>query len=324
MWADRYGRRQTMAAGLLLQAIGVLGLALAWEWWATVPMVLTGLGLTAFIPAQQAYISDQVAYNKRGRALSAIEFAWSMSAVAVLPLAGWMIDRLGWRSPFLLLSLLSLIGAGIVWRQLPPALERHAQPSISWRETRAIFFRVNVLASVGTATLLFVATTVFMAMWGLWLSTDFQFEATALGLVATGVGLAELSGAGLSSLFIDRIGKKRGSAIGLFILIIALMLLPAAQNRVEAAVTGLVITGILFEFTIVSLIPLYSEQVPTARGTVLALTFLGIGVGSAIGTPVTTLMWDRFGLEAVCGVAAFSLALTLGLMWKFLQEQESV
>ncbi|MEW5956355.1 MAG: MFS transporter [Chloroflexota bacterium] len=320
LWSDRYGRRQTMAVGLLLQALGVLGLALSWQWWAALPMLLMGLSLAAFIPAQQAYISDQVTYRKRGRALAAVEFAWSMSAVTALPLAGWLIDRLGWRSPFLLLSLLSLAGAIMVWRRLPPAAERHIQSNISWTETRAIFLRANVLVAVVTATLLFVAGTMFITIWGIWLSTDFQFGATTLGLVGTGVGLAELSGAGLASLIIDRIGKKRGSTLSLLLLIMALLLLPLTRSAVALAVAGLVATSVLFEFTIVSLIPLYSEQVPSARGTVLALTFLGIGVGSAIGAPTTTILWEQFGLGAVFGTAAVCLAVTLGLMRKFLDE----
>ncbi len=322
MWSDRYGRRPMMAAGLLLQALGVLGLAFSWQWWATIPMILSGLSLAAFIPAQQAYISDQVVYQKRGRALAAVEFAWSMSAVTALPIMGWLIDRLGWRSPFLLLSLLSLAGAAIAWWRLPSTAERRSQTNLSWRETKAIFFRANVLATVSTAMLLFVAATIILTVWGIWLSTDFKFGATILGLVATGFGIAELSGAGLSSLIIDRIGKKRGSMISMLLLIFALLALPFTRSTATLAVAGLIVTSLLLEFTIVSLIPLYSEQVPSARGTVLALTFLGIGLGSAIGSPITTIVWAQFGLGAVCVTAAVCLTITLGLMRKFLYEQD--
>ena len=108
----------------------------------------------------------------------------------------------------------------------------------------------------------------------------------------------------------------------MLLLIFALLALPFTRSTATLAVAGLIVTSLLLEFTIVSLIPLYSEQVPSARGTVLALTFLGIGLGSAIGSPITTIVWAQFGLGAVCVTAAVSLTLTLGLMHKFLYEQD--
>jgi predicted MFS family arabinose efflux permease len=320
MWSDRYGRRQMMAIGLLCQAVGVLGLALSWQWWATLPIIISGLSIAAFVPAQQAYISDQVAYRKRGRALATVEFGWSTSAIVSLPIVGWMIDTIGWRSPFLLLSLISLGGTAIVWWGLPPASEHRTHAGLSWTETRTVFLKANVLATVGVALLVFVGVSMFMAVWGVWLTTDFQFNATSLGWVATAVGLAELGGAIVSSLFIDRIGKKRGSQLGLLLTVAIFLTLPLTQASLWLAIPILILLGLLFEFIIVSLIPLYSEQVPEARGTVLALTVLGLGLGSAIGTPIATTLWQQSGLSAVAIVGAAALLVALGLVWNFLVE----
>ncbi|HXV97720.1 MAG TPA: MFS transporter [Anaerolineae bacterium] len=319
VWADRYGRRKIMAGGLLCQSLGVAGLTLTWQWWAILPMLLFGLGLTAFLPSQQAYISDQVAYHRRGRALAAVEFSWAVAAILCLPIAGWLIDAFGWRSPFLILSLFSLIGAIIVWRQLPPA-EHHAQISLSWLEIQKICFRPNVLAAIGVALLLFVAVTCFASVWSIWLSADFRLDAVRLGLVATGIGIAELGGSGSSSLFIDWLGRRRGSGLGLLLTSLILLLLPLTQSSLYAAVPTLIITGIFLEFAIVSLISLYSEQAPEARGTVFSLILLGGAIGGSIGTPVTAMLWEAYGLWGVCGVAAGCVLAALGLMGRFLRE----
>ncbi|HXV44160.1 MAG TPA: MFS transporter, partial [Anaerolineae bacterium] len=295
------------------------GLTLTWQWWAILPMLLFGLGLTAFLPSQQAYISDQVAYHRRGRALAAVEFSWAVAAILCLPIAGWLIDAFGWRSPFLILSLFSLIGAIIVWRQLPPA-EHHAQISLSWLEIQKICFRPNVLAAIGVALLLFVAVTCFASVWSIWLSADFRLDAVRLGLVATGIGIAELGGSGSSSLFIDWLGKRRGSGLGLLLTSLILLLLPLTQSSLYAAVPTLIITGIFLEFAIVSLISLYSEQAPEARGTVFSLILLGGAIGGSIGTPVTAMLWEAYGLWGVCGVAAGCVLAALGLMGRFLRE----
>jgi predicted MFS family arabinose efflux permease len=301
--ADRYGRRNIMAIGLLFQTVGTAGVAISRQWWAVGPMLLFGLSIAAFWPAGQAYVSDQVAYKKRGRALATIEFSWAISGIVVLPILGWIIDTFGWRSPFLLLSLLSLSCAVMIWFRLP-AIEHKSQATLTRTNIWAVCLKSNVLASMGVATSLFVAVSCLITIWGIWLSAEFGLNAVALGLVATSIGVAELSGAGISSLFIDRIGKRRGSQLGLLITIVLLLLLPLSQATLFIATLMLILLGACMEFTIVSLIPLYSEQVPEARATVFSLVGLGASIGGAIASPIAATLWEYTGLWAVCIVAA--------------------
>lgn len=320
VWSDRYGRRKLMAAGLLCQALGVVGLTLSWQWWAILPMLIFGLGLTAFIPPQQAYISDQVAYERRGRALAIVEASWAITAIIFLPVIGWLIDAFGWRVPFFIMSLFSLLGALVVWCYLP-STAHHTQTNLSWTEMRRLCLRPNILASILVALLLFITVDCFISVWGIWLSADYGLDAAALGLVATGIGLAELVGSASSSLFIDRIGKRRGSGLGLFLTAAILLLLPLTQNFFFLAIATLIIAGACIEFTIVSLIPLYSEQAPQARGTMFSLILLGASIGGAIGTPIAATGWETFGLGGVGAIAAACLLAALALMWKFLREE---
>jgi predicted MFS family arabinose efflux permease len=320
--ADRYSRRKIMALGLLCQGVGVLGVALTRQWAATLPMVLFGLSLAAFLPAQQAYVSDKAPFQKRGRVLGAIEFSWAIAGIVSLPVIGWLIDTFGWQVPFLLLAPFSLVSAIVCWLRLPAADHRtHANLTLAqvWEVCR----RPNVIAGVSAEMLLFVAVSSFITVWSIWLSADFGLYATALGLVATGIGLAELAGSGSSSLFIDRLGKRRGSQIGLLATAIAFLLLPLTQFSLFAAIPGLILFGLLIEFTVVSLLPLYAEQAPQARATIFSLIALGAAVGIAIGSPLTASLWDQFGLWAVCLVAAACLGLAWGLIKRFLREEGS-
>lgn len=318
--ADKYGRRQLMALGLFCEALGVAGIALSSGWWTVLPMILCGLSLAAFLSAQQAYISDQVSYEKRGRALAAVEFSWAIAGILSLPLVGWMIGRLGWPSPFWVLSLLSLLTAALVWFKLPP-VEHRSHTRLSVAEVGQVSLRPNVLAAIGVGVLLFVTVGSFITIWGIWLNADFGLEPTALGFVATAIGIAELMGSGSASLFIDRLGKRRGSQIGLLVTAALLLLLPLTQSSLALAVTLLVIIGVWLEFAIVSLVPLYSEQAPEARATVFSLVSLGISVGVAVASPITITLWERFGLWAVSTVAALCLVGAWGLVGLFLQER---
>jgi len=319
MLADKFGRRTLMSLGLLAQAVGVAGVLALPGWWTAVPMFIFGLALPAFIPAEQAYLSDRVAYQKRGRALAAVEFAWAISGIVSLPIIGWLIDAFGWRWPLLVLALFSLLGAAAIWFGLPAA-EHKTLTSLSLPDVWRVSLRPNVAAAIGVGFLLFLAVSILSTVWGIWLTFDFGLTASALGLVATIAGLAELSGSGVSGLFIDRMGKQRGSMLGLLFCALIFLLLPATQHALVLAVGCLFLLSLGVEFTVVSLIPLYSEQAPEARATVFALVGLGTAVSVAIGSPLTTTVWESVGLWGVSLTGAASLLAALGLVWKFLRE----
>ena len=318
--ADRYGRRILMAAGLLALAVGLIGVAFSCGWWAIGPMILFGLGVSALIPVQQAYISDQVAYEKRGRALAAVDMSFSLAGIIGLPLVGWLIDAVGWRSPFIILSILAAIAAPLIWFRLPSTSDRAHQAQAA-PNIRAVVLKPNVLAAIGVGGFLFLAGGCFLTIWGVWLSEDFNLDAVTLGGIATVISLAEFAGVILSSLFIDRIGKRFGSQAGLLLVMLAFLILPFTQGRLLLAILALVLLGTLVEFTIVSLFPLYSAQAPEAQATVFSLVGVGISIGLALGSPVAAMLWEQVGLWAVCAVAILALMIALFLLTRFLHER---
>jgi predicted MFS family arabinose efflux permease len=208
----------------------------------------------------------------------------------------------------------------MVWFKLPPA-EHRSHISLSLAEVWQTVLRSNVLASVGVGGLVFVTVGIFITLWGIWLNADFGLEAVGLGFVATAIGVAELIGSGLVSLFIDRIGKRRGSQAGLLLTAALFLLLPLTQTNFALAITLLIVLGVCLEFTIVALLPLYSEQAPEARATVFSLVAFGISIGAASATPLTAKLWEQFGLWAVAAVAALCLLGAWSLVGLFLHER---
>jgi predicted MFS family arabinose efflux permease len=317
--SDQYGRRKIMAAGLLFQSIGLAGLALSRQWWSIGPMLLFGFGATAFLPVQLAYVSDLVSYDRRGRAMAAVDMSFAITGIVLLPIVGWLIDALGWRSPFLILSVLGLLTAAVIWFRFP-TVEHRFDTTPPWSATLGVVLRPNVLASIVVGVLLFFAAASSMTIWGIWFSADFGLSAAALGLVATGIGLAELSGIVFSGLFVDRIGKHLGSQIGLLLTALMFILLPLTQSSLFLAVLMLIGLGGVLEFTTISLFSLYSEQAPEARAMVFSLTGLGIAIGMALGSPITIVLWEQVNLWAVSVVSTTCLLLAFILVWRFLKE----
>lgn len=318
--ADRYGRRKIMAFGLFSLFLGMAGMALASGWWAAMPMILVGIAVNALLPAQQAYISDLAPFERRGRALASVDISFAFSGMAIMPLIGWLMDSWGWRTPFVILSGLSLLAAFVIWKQLPAAGDRSQSvdhPVAIWQVVR----RRNVLAAVIVSMLFFVAVGIFMTFWSIWLSADYDFDAVSLGLVATTIGAAELSGAVTSGLFIDRVGKRRGSMIGLALGVLLFLLIPLTRGNLLWIRILLFICGLVVEFGIVSLFPLYGEQAPDARATVFSLVALGNAVGLGIGPPLTSALWNWQGLGAVTLAGAISLVLSFVGVWGFLSDR---
>jgi len=108
---DRWGYRRVMLIGLAMLATGMLIGGLLPVYAAVLlALFLAGLGKSVFDPAIQAFTSERVPYERRGLAIGLIEVSWAGSSLLGIPAAGLLIDRLGWRSPFLAL--------GRVWRIL--------------------------------------------------------------------------------------------------------------------------------------------------------------------------------------------------------------
>jgi len=321
--ADRFGRRNTLALGMLAQAIAAVTLTVTRGAWAIIPMAISGLSLAAFVPAQQAYLSDMTPFSKRGRALGVAEFAWSGAAILLLPVAGWLIDRFGWQTAMLWLAAMSLLAAGALARFLPAAPGRHAQPMpLSWPEIRRVLVKPPVLASMGVACLLFITVASLATLFGLWLKADFGLTAAQIGTVATVLGAGELIGAVVASGFVDKWGKKRGGIGSVGLLAVGFFLLPLTGVWLWLAIAMLGVLSLSAEFAIVALMSLYSEQDAQARGTVLSLAFLGVSVGAAIGAPLTTMLWERYHLTGVTLVDATCLV-AAGVLIRFVLREDN-
>ncbi len=318
IWGDRYGRRKVMAIALIGQAISLFGLAFSTEMTASLWMALSGLCTIAFVPTTQAYISDQARPNLRGRAVGSIETAWSLSSIAGMSIIGWLIFKYGWRQPLLVLGILTFGSAIVVWRMLPATPNRAIRNELSWQSTKNLLSQSNIKAVIGIAFFIFIAESAFLTLWGIWFPTDFYFDTAKMAVVATGLGIAEILGVGLSSMFIDRVGKKRGSLWGIFLWAMAFIALSFARHSPSLAVAGVIAMGILSEFTIVSLIALYADQAPNARGTILSLSFFGIAIGGALGAPMASILFTQYGVVAATVTISVALLSALVLTRQFL------
>ena len=327
--ADLRGYRFTMRLGLLLGAVGYLIIGLSTNLWlAAVGMVMGGLGTFAFVPTLQAYLSTRLPFNKRARGLGTLEYAWALSGIFGLYLVGLLIDAYGWRVPMFLLSglmMVSFVGYG----RLPAA--RHAEKAtavpgrFSWQAVRT-FFNLGQNRRSAWAVLLVATCNMLAAMnifitYGTWLAQEYKLGAVELGTVALILGIADLSGSVLMSLFGDKIGLRRGVLAGTVLATVGYGLLPLMNQGVVLAVIGLILSRFAFEFTVVGVIALVSEQAPAYRGKMMTLAAAAALLGSSIAGFIGPWVYENY---QVTGLSLISTGIMIGsllLLLFFVQER---
>lgn len=305
-------RRRLIVTGCLLFIAGAAVTALTGVYvGALVGFVLIGLAKPAYDIASQAYIADRVPYERRARYLAFFELTWALSLLIGAPIAGWLIARGEWVTPFWAFAALTVVAVLLVPRFVDPDRHGVSDQAAAGRFTRPglVFLAVVAFFTLG-AEMMFV-------IFGAWLEDSFGLTLAALGGAAVLIGLAELAGEGATLGFTDRIGKRRAVLIGLSISAIGFALLIPASEQLW---TGLGLLGVAlfgFEFTIVSSIPLATELQPETRARFLAWMVVAMSAGRGIGAAAGPVLFGAFGLAgpALAAVAANVVAGILLLLW---------
>ena len=323
--SDRLGRRRMMAAGLLLSAAGGAVVALFPRYGtAVVGFGLMGLAVVVFNPSWQAYLGDRVPYARRGRYVALTELAWASSLLIGAPLIGLVIARWGWRAPFGLLAGLTFAGALAMLLVLPGdhrrASDRLSVSSFS-RPLKLVLGRRPAVIMLLVTFLLSGSNEVLFVVYGAWMETSFGLAVGALGVATIVIGVAEmLAELGVGGLT-DRLGKRRAVTRGLAVTAVAYVALPLISINLRSSLVGLFLVFLCFEFSVVSNLPLASELVPGARGTMMALNVAALSLGRAVAAPLGTALWSAGGLVWNGLAAGAACLLAIGLLVVFVDER---
>lgn len=305
--ADRQGRRFGMVLGTALFTLG----AAVVVFWPTFPglavsLALATLGKYIFDPGMQAYISDHIPYERRGRTIAITEFGWSLAFIAGVPLMGFLIASNGWMAPFPLMVLLGgLIVVGLFW--LVPKDVQQATPNRSRDNFRLVVTSLPAVTGLAIGLFASAANEQVNLIFGVWLEDSFGLQIAALGAASAFIGISELSAEGLVAAFVDRLGKSRAVALGLAVNSLAALALPFIGRTEVGALIGLFLFYISFEFTLVSSIPLMTEILPAARATMMAFNIAAISLGRALGAFLAPRLYGVSFLAVALGAILFNL-----------------
>jgi len=242
---DRRGARGVIAAGALLAGLGLLGLSRVtrpWQW-----QLLWGGGLGLAAAMTEYPVSFTVVANwfhrRRGAALALLTLLGGLASPIFIPLAGWLVPRIGWRETLCACGLLHLCVAlplalltvrrhpedsGLFPDGAPSAAEAATAPGtgLSPREAagQPAFWTLTAttLASQLGSNVLFAHQVAYMIGRG---------QTPAVAATLTGmVGLASLPGRYYFNVLSDRFLPQRLLAISQAVLALGVLLLLTADS----------------------------------------------------------------------------------------------
>ena len=298
------------SAGAAITTFGLFGLAVA-------GFILMGIGEPVADVAFQAFLGDEVPYERRARAISLVELAWGSALLVGAPVAGWLLSVWGWQTPF---GVIAIALALLIWpvsRQLGAGHDPTHHRSVSRGRLR---LDRSMVAFLGAAAAFTFAAEISFVVFGAWLEEAFDASLVALGSTAIFIAIGELLGEGASIGFTDRIGKRRAVVVGLAISTVGYLAVSAANTYLLGVLAfSMALAG--FEVAIVSAIPLATELFPQGRAKFLALMVMVMGVSRAVGTAVGVPIFISAGLSTNMAIAGIANGVAIGLLVFWVRER---
>ena len=260
---DRGHERRVFVLGLVAIAAGSVVALGGTTWTFGIGMVLLIVGIANHTSAGHAWIGHRIPFASRSRAIGVYETGWAFSLLLGAPLIALLIDRFGWRGPYVALAIaLSLTALVVMWRVDPGGPGTRPDAGAAGMARLPASAWPPMLASACTA----VAGIGVFVVSGAWLDDDYGVSTSGLGAIAAMFGAVELVSSGSVAGFADRIGVRRSVLAGLTVLLAGLAVMAVAGDSRAVAVLGLCVFLGGFEYGYVSSLTLVTEAAPEARG----------------------------------------------------------
>lgn len=310
-FADRRGRRFGILSGLALFT-GALALMVFWPGYRSffLSQCLAFLGMFVAVSSVQAFLGDHVPYGQRGRLVGLTEMGWAFSFILGMPLIGWLISRSGWLAPYPLLAGLGLAAFAVLWKVIPKEPLSAASTRNLSSNFRQVFTYGPALAALVVSAGGTASNEVINLVFGDWLEKSFGLSILALGGASVVIGIAEMTGEGLTAAVSDRLGKERSVVIGFLLNALVVLTLPWLGRTGTGALAGLFCLYLTFEFAIVSSLTLITEVLPSARATLLGANVAAYAAGRGLGALLAPLAYAH-GFRTNTYVALALTALVL-------------
>ncbi|MGH8492960.1 MAG: MFS transporter [Moraxellaceae bacterium] len=319
---DRFDRRRMLLvifAGFLLATASC---GLAWDFHSLLIARLAAGFFGGVLGANVlAYIGDCIPEARRGAATGKVMAAFSVAAVAGVPLGIFLAAQFNWRAPFIFVAASGLVLAVLALRILPSIPARNSTGPLEFRRTLYEVFSVGnhwrAFILIGALMLAGFSVIPFISPY---MVKNVGLSEAQLSLIYFCGGLATLFTAPLIGRLADRFGKARTlrwlGAISLLPLLVLTHLPPLPLAAVLA------ITTVFMVFISGRLIPamamITSACTPALRGRFLSMNAALQQLAASLAAlwPTLVLTQDASGRLLHYELVGYgAMAMTLLAMW---------
>jgi predicted MFS family arabinose efflux permease len=320
-YSDRIGRKPFLVVGPFIMGVCTLLASVAPSFGLIVAArIASGVGAAVIFPNSNATIADSFPFRERGRAIATVIGMNTMASVVGVPIAGIVAEATSWRISVALVGALAILASIVLLVRMPGAPGTNRELKI--RALYALILRDrSAVAAIGSSFL----GALFWFTWATYLVVYFQHTfALSQGVASTVAltqGLGVLVGSQIGGRLGDRIGHRPIVAGSVLISAVLLVLLTNLPLPLVAAAALNLLLSCVIGARFATNNALMTEQVPEARGTMLALSASVAGVAIVVGATVGGLLVDGPGfwlLGIFCFVAA---VLSASIVFLFVREE---
>jgi DHA1 family tetracycline resistance protein-like MFS transporter len=316
--SDRIGRKRVLIVSQIGATIGWTMLAFA----PTIAVVFVARVIEGFsggnISVTQAYVSDLVPPEKRGRAFAYIGAAFSAGLIFGPLAGGWLVERFGFSVPFLLAAGLQLLTLIVTIIALPESrkLDPTDKPASFGDITRAL--QAPRVAPVLWQKLVFsLGLYGWFACFTLILQQQFGFTASGTSYFFASFGVASVvAQLGVVGRVSEATNDRRTSNIGFVLLLCAFAVIPFVHSLLGAAVM-IVFFSLGLSMVNASIPALLSSLSPeNLRGTILGAASSLESVAGVFMPVVSTYVLQTAGVLPTVAIPFVftAVALVMGLL----------
>ena len=320
-YSDRFGRKRFLVTGSLIMGVFTLLSAFATSFAVLMgTRIIAGIGASVIFPNVTATVGDNFTYRERGNVMGTVIGLNTMAGVIGVPLAGIIAEATSWRVAIGMVGILSVLASLLLLWKLHPAQIPLNESRIA-ELYRSIVTNRSALGAIGSSFL-------GALYWFTWTTYIVVFFERAFGL-SQGVASTFALTQGLGVLLGSQLGARLGTRIGHRPVVAGSVLLSGVLLLLQTNLTPPLLATALLNVTLSAVIgarfasntTLLTEQVPEARGTLLALSASVTSASIVAGATVGGLIIDGPGFWALgvfCFVAATFAA---AVVWLFVREE---
>ena len=327
-FSDRWGRKKMLLILCMGFSLATLGFASSFSVFTVISFrIVTGLFGGPIFATILAFVGDSYTGRERTKVVTLIMLTFSIASISAVPAGAWLGDAFGWRTPFYLISASAFVCCILILplRAVSTGAER-GRIFDQYCELLALIRLGKVRKIFTLQFFMIIGLFGFFPHISVWLSTNYGFDATQIGLCYMQGGIGGIVGNTIAGYILKR--GYRGHLIAFGSMTMCLFFIAATQEILPGSWVGLFFAGLMFggsmrmpafQLLLTELIPIHLRG--RLMGLSMIVSHVTMGLGGIWSFPLLKIENDRLeGISLIGIIGCLTLLLVPYLVYVLKRE----